>query len=194
MGAAAAFSFYPGKNLGALGDGGAVTTNDLRLADEVALLRNHGQSDKYTHAEVGYCDRLHNLQAAFLSVKLPHLAAANDARREAAAGYDTLLAGIPGVRPMGKRDDVEHVYHLYVVEVDDRDSVRAALDAAGIESGIHYPVPLHLTPAYRHLGYGLGDFPVAEEMAGRILSLPMHPYLTRDQIERVAEVLASAVA
>ena len=194
MGAAAAFSFYPGKNLGALGDGGAVTTNDSRIADEVALLRNHGQPDKYTHAVIGYCDRLHNLQAAFLSVKLPHLAAANAARREAAAHYDRLFAQIPGVRPMGHRDDVEHVYHLYVVEVEDRDSARSALDAAGVESGIHYPVPLHLTPAYRSLGYGPGDFPVAELMAGRILSLPMHPYLTPEHIDYVAEVLASAVA
>lgn len=194
MGAAAAFSFYPGKNLGALGDGGAVTTSDPHIADEVALLRNHGQSDKYTHAVVGYCDRLHNLQAAFLSVKLPHLAAANAARREAAVGYDRLLADIPGVRPVGSRDDIEHVHHLYVVEVEDRDAVRAALDAAGVESGIHYPVPLHLTPAYRDLGYGPGDFPVAERMAARILSLPMHPYLTSDQIEYVAQVLAAALA
>jgi dTDP-4-amino-4,6-dideoxygalactose transaminase len=194
MGDAAAFSFYPGKNLGALGDGGAVTTNDPGIADEVALLRNHGQSDKYTHAVIGYCDRLHNLQAAFLSVKLPHLADANAARREAAARYDELLAGIAGVEPIGRRDDVEHVYHLYVVQVDDRDAVRAALDAAGVGTGIHYPVPLHLTPAYRHLGYEMGDFPVAEGMAGRILSLPMHPYLSPEQIEHVVEVLASAVA
>lgn len=193
LGDAAAFSFYPGKNLGALGDGGAVTTNDRRLADEVALLRNHGQSDKYTHAVVGYCDRLHNLQAAFLSVKLPHLGGANAARRAAAAHYDRLLAGIPGVEPIGHRDDVEHVYHLYVVQVDDRDAVRAFLDACGIDTGIHYPVPLHLTPAYRSLGYGSGDFPVAEGMAGRILSLPMHPYLTSEQIEYVADALLRAV-
>lgn len=193
LGAAAAFSFYPGKNLGALGDGGAVTTNDPRIADEVTLLRNHGQSDKYTHAVVGYCDRLHNLQAAFLSVKLPHLAAANAARREAAAQYDRLLEGIAGVEPIGRREDVEHVYHLYVVQVDDRDAVRAALDAAGVETGVHYPVPLHLTPAYRHLGYGVGDFPVAERMAGRILSLPMHPYLSSAQIEYIVEVLAGVL-
>jgi dTDP-4-amino-4,6-dideoxygalactose transaminase len=190
IGAAAAFSFYPGKNLGALGDGGAVTTNDERVADQVTLLRNHGQSDKYTHAIVGYCDRLHNLQAAFLSVKLPHLAEENARRREAAAHYDRLLAEVDGVTPIGRRDDVEHVYHVYVVEVEDRDAARSALDAAGIESGIHYPVPLHLTPAYRHLGYGPGDFPVAERMAGRILSLPMHPYLTADQVERVVDTLA----
>lgn len=194
LGVAAAFSFYPGKNLGALGDGGAVTTSDDRFADEVALLRNHGQSDKYTHAEVGYCDRLHNLQAAFLSVKLPHLAAANDARRLAAARYDRRFAGIAGVSPIGRRDDVEHVYHLYVVQVADREAVRASLDAAGVECGIHYPVPLHLTPAYAHLGYGAGDFPVAEGMASRILSLPMHPYLTEEQIEQVVAVVASVVA
>lgn len=192
MGAAAAFSFYPGKNLGALGDGGAVTTNDDRIADEVALLRNHGQSDKYTHATVGYCDRLHNLQAAFLSVKLPRLGAANTAREEAAALYDRLFAEIAGVEPVGRRDDVGHVHHLYVVQVDDRDAVRTALEAAGVESGIHYPVPLHLTPAYAHLGYGPGDFPVAERMAEHILSLPMHPYLTVAQIERVADVLGAA--
>jgi dTDP-4-amino-4,6-dideoxygalactose transaminase len=190
MGLAAAFSFYPGKNLGALGDGGAVTTNDESVADRVALLRNHGQSDKYTHAVVGYCDRLHNLQAAMLSVKLPHLAAANAARRASAALYDEVLSAIPGVTPIGKRDDVEHVYHLYVVEVDDREVVRAALDAAEVECGIHYPVPLHLTPAYAHLGYAVGDFPVAERLAPRILSLPMHPYLTPEQIARVAAVLA----
>jgi dTDP-4-amino-4,6-dideoxygalactose transaminase len=193
IGAAAAFSFYPGKNLGALGDGGAVTTNDSRIADEVALLRNHGQSDKYTHAEIGYCDRLHNLQAAFLSVKLPRLQEANAARRRAAAHYDRLLAEIPGVRPIGRRDDVEHVYHLYVIEVEERDAVRAALDAAGVDTGIHYPVPLHLTPAYRSLGYARGDFPVAERLADRILSLPMHPYLTPEQIEYVAQTLKAAV-
>ena len=194
MGAAAAFSFYPGKNLGALGDGGAVTTNDPRIADEVALLRNHGQSDKYTHAVIGYCDRLHNLQAAFLAVKLPRLADANAARRAAAAHYDRLFAGIAGVEPIVGRDDVERVFHLYVVQVEDRDAVRGALDAAGVDSGIHYPVPLHLTPAYRSLGYGAGDFPVAERMAGRILSLPMHPYLTPDQIEHVAQVLGAATS
>jgi dTDP-4-amino-4,6-dideoxygalactose transaminase len=194
MGAAAAFSFYPGKNLGALGDGGAVTTSDAEFADEVALLRNHGQSDKYTHAVVGYCDRLHNLQAAFLSIKLPHLAEANAHRRSAAAHYDRLLEAITGVEPIGHRDDVEHVYHLYVIQVDEREALRSALDAAGVDSGIHYPVPLHLTPAYRHLGYGVGDFPVAERMAGRILSLPMHPYLTSEQIEYVAGVIAAAVA
>ncbi len=194
LGAAAAFSFYPGKNLGALGDGGAVTTNDPAIADHVALLRNHGQSDKYTHAEIGYCDRLHNLQAAFLAVKLPHLAEANESRRRAAAHYDRLLAGVPGIEPIRTRSDVGHVHHLYVVQVDDRNAVRSALDSAGVESGIHYPVPLHLTPAYRALGHATGDFPVAERLAGRILSLPMHPYLTEAHVEYVVGVIRATLA
>lgn len=194
LGRAAAFSFYPGKNLGSLGDGGAVTTNDAELAERIRLLRNHGQSDKYTHAVVGYCDRLHNLQAAFLSVKLPRLAGANAARRHAAELYDRLLADVPGVEPIGCRSDVEHVHHLYVIEVEHRDAVRDSLTRAGIECGIHYPVALHLTPAYRDLGYGPGAFPVAERLAGRILSLPMHPYLTESQVEQVVDTLRSVLA
>lgn len=194
IGAAAAFSFYPGKNLGALGDGGAVTTNSESVANAVRLLRDHGQADKYTHAVIGYCDRLHNLQAAFLSVKLPGLAAANDARRRTAAIYDGLLRDVDGVQAIGTVDGVDHVYHLYVVQVDERDAVRARLDAVGVASGIHYPVPLHLTPAYADLGYARGDFPVAERMADRILSLPMHPYVTPEQAEHVVGSLAAAVS
>lgn len=194
LGSVAAFSFYPGKNLGALGDGGAVTTCDPDIAGRVRLLRDHGQADKYTHAVVGYCDRLHNMQAAFLGVKLPGLKAANAARGRAAAQYDRLLAGADGIDPIRTMDGVDHVHHLYVVQVDDRDRVRSSLDAAGVASGIHYPVPLHLTPAYRDLGYGPGDFPVAEHMADRILSLPMHPYLTDDQTSYVAETLTAAVS
>ena len=194
MGAAAAFSFYPGKNLGALGDGGAVTTNDAAIAECVSLLRNHGQSDKYTHAAVGYCDRLHNLQAAFLNVKLPHLVGWNAARQRAAALYDAALADVPGVTRIPTRAGVEHVFHLYVIELDDRDAVRDALVAAGVECGIHYPIPLHLTPAYASLGYARGDFPVAERLAERILSLPMHPYLSKEQIAYVVEHLRGAVS
>ena len=194
MGAAAAFSFYPGKNLGALGDGGATTTNDLALAEKVALFRNHGQSDKYTHAVVGYCDRLHNLQAAFLMAKLPHLQAWNSARQRVAAEYDRLLADLSGVTRIETRRDVEHVYHLYVVLLDERDRVRERLAEAGIETGVHYPVPLHLTPAYRSLGYVAGDFPVAEKLAAGMLSLPMHPYLSSEQIEQVVEQLTGALA
>ena len=194
MGLAAAFSFYPGKNLGALGDGGAVVTNDDDVATRIRLLRNHGQEDKYTHRVVGYCDRLHNLQAAFLSAKLAHLDAWNVSRRTAANRYDAMLADVPGVQTLRVIDDVVHVHHLYVILVDDRDRVREALACAEIETGIHYPVPLHLTPAYASLGYSVGDFPVAESLAERTISLPMHPHLSSAQIEYVVEQLAEAVS
>ena len=194
LGLAAAFSFYPGKNLGALGDGGAVVTNDEDVAKQIKLLRNHGQEDKYTHRVIGYCDRLHNLQAAFLSAKLPHLDEWNDSRRLTATRYDAMLAGVSGVKHLATIDDVVHVHHLYVILVNDRDRVREALAAAGIETGIHYPVPLHLTPAYGSLGYAVGDFPVAEELAERSMSLPMHPYLSSAQTEYVVEQLAKAIS
>ena len=194
LAATAAFSFYPGKNLGALGDGGAVVTNSSESRDAVLLLRNHGQQDKYTHSVIGYCNRLHNLQAGFLLAKLPHLPAANNGRRRAAGRYDGQLRGVAGVTPIAVRDDVEAVYHLYVVQVDDRDAVRERLGAQGVESGIHYPVPLHLQPAYSSLGYARGDFPVAEALAPRILSLPMFPGLTDEQIDFVVERLAAGLA
>jgi dTDP-4-amino-4,6-dideoxygalactose transaminase len=193
MGLAGAFSFYPGKNLGALGDGGAVVTNDESVATHVRLLRNHGQEDKYTHRIVGYCDRLHNLQAAFLSAKLEHLDGWNESRRAAAALYDDLLEGLEGVRLLTTIDGVTHARHLYVVLVNDRDLVRERLAEVGIETGVHYPVPLHMTPAYRSLGYARGDFPVGEAIAEHALSLPMHPHLTTAQVEYVAEQLAEAV-
>jgi len=200
MGVAAAFSFYPGKNLGALGDGGAVTTNSDEAFETVKLLRNHGEYPKSVHSAVGYCNRLHNLQAGFLCAKLPHLAEWNEARRRAAARYDELLGGLRAklgeqtLKPVASRDDVEPVYHLYVVQVEGRDAVREKLDAAGVQSGIHYPTPLHLTPAYAHLGYGKGDFPVAEAMAPRLLSLPMFPQITGEQIGYVVEQLGAALA
>jgi dTDP-4-amino-4,6-dideoxygalactose transaminase len=193
LGTMAAFSFYPGKNLGALGDGGAVTTADADLAERVRILRNHGEKTKSQHVEVGYCFRLDNLQAAFLQIKLRHLADWNKARRAAARHYDGLLAGVPGVTPVAERPDVEGVYHLYVVQVDDRESVRARLDESGVDTGVHYPVPIHLQPAYAHLGYKPGAFPVAERLAGRIVSLPMFPEITTQQIESVVEHLGKAV-
>jgi dTDP-4-amino-4,6-dideoxygalactose transaminase len=200
MGVAAAFSFYPGKNLGALGDGGAVTTSDEQIAARLRLLRNHGQQDKYTHGLVGYCDRLHNLQAALLNVKLPHLQGWNEQRRAAAAIYDDGCSAIPGVTPIALRDDVEAVYHLYVVRLPEsdepdyvRDELRDRLSAAGVESGIHYPVPLHLQPAYKHLGYSHGQFPAAESLAERIVSLPMFPGITPQQQEHVLSTLAEAL-
>jgi dTDP-4-amino-4,6-dideoxygalactose transaminase len=194
LGATAAFSFYPGKNLGALGDGGAVTTGSEEADRTVRLLRNHGELTKSVHEDVGYCNRLHNLQAGFLSKKLPHLAGWNAARREAAARYDRAFEGHETIKPIGMRDDVEPVYHLYVVQVLERDAVRQKLGDAGVQSGIHYPVPLHLTPAYAGLGYGPGDFPVAEAMAQRILSLPMYPQLALELQEYVVERLFAAVA
>ncbi|MBN1630608.1 MAG: DegT/DnrJ/EryC1/StrS family aminotransferase [Thermoleophilia bacterium] len=194
LGDIAAFSFYPGKNLGALGDGGAVTTADADMAERVRVLRNHGEKTKSNHVEVGYCFRLDNLQAAFLRIKLKRLPTWNKARRAAAKRYDELLAGVSGVTPMSERADVEAVYHLYVVQVDDRDAVRAKLDGAGIGTGIHYPKPIHLQPAYAHLGHKPGAFPVSESLAERILSLPMFPEITSEQIDYVVEQLAEAVA
>ena len=193
LGDIAAFSFYPGKNLGALGDGGAVTTNDPAAAETVRLYRNHGQADKYTHQVAGYCDRLHNLQAALLLVKLPHLAAWNEARRAVARDYDSALGGRHGVTVTELGDAVEAVYHLYVVMVEDRDAVRQRLGERGVESGIHYPVPLHLQPAYEALGHSLGDFPVAERRAERILSLPMFPEIDQAQRDYVVAALEQAV-
>lgn len=198
MGVAAAFSFYPGKNLGALGDGGAVTTNSAELAERLRLLRNHGQADKYTHTVIGYCDRMHNLQAALLNVKLPRLPGWNEARRASAGEYMRRIASIAGVRPFSLSDSVEHVYHLFVVRLAGgpqlRDALRARLEAAGIESGIHYPVPLHLQPAYAHLGHRPGDFPIAERLAAEIISLPMFPELTEEQIDHVCTELGKALS
>jgi dTDP-4-amino-4,6-dideoxygalactose transaminase len=194
LGTIAAFSFYPGKNLGALGDGGAVTTADADMAETVRVLRNHGEKTKSAHTVVGYCFRLDNLQAAFLQIKLKHLPDWNRARRAAAKRYDQLLAGVAGVALITERPDVEAIYHLYVVQVDDRDAVRTKLGEAGVDTGVHYPVPIHLQPAYAHLGYKRGDLPVAERLAGRILSLPLFPEITPEQIDYVAEQLAKAVA
>ena len=198
MGAAAAFSFYPGKNLGALGDGGAVTTQSAAVAERLRCLRNHGQTDKYTHAAIGYCDRLHNLQAALLSVKLTRLPDWNDRRRTAAKRYTSSVKGIGGVRPIAGNGYGESVFHLYVVrllgaDAVRRDAVRDHLAAAFVECGVHYPVPLHLQPAWEHLGYRSGDLPVAERLGGQILSLPMFPEITPEQQDHVVSALALAL-
>src|SRR2546427_659085 len=186
MGRAAAFSFYPGKNLGACGEAGAVTTDDERLARHCQMLRDHGQSKKYFHDIEGYNGRLDAIQAGVLRVKLRHLANWNEQRREGARGYDELLADaeemviLPHV-PSWSRP----VYHLYVVRVTDREPVQKDLAAAGIGTGIHYPIPLHLAKAYEGLGFRRGDFPVAEQAASQVLSLPMFPGLSLEQQERV---------
>lgn len=188
LGTAAAYSFYPGKNLGALGDGGAVVTSDEALAGRLRLLRDFGQSEKYRHEVVGTNSRLDELQAAVLRVKLRRLDAWNEARRSLADRYAKNLAGTAAVTPV-TRAGAEHVWHLYVLRVAERDRVRAALAARGIETGIHYPVPIHLQPAHADLGYGRGAFPVAESQAGELLSLPMYPELPPDDLDRVCEAL-----
>ncbi len=192
LGHIAAFSFYPGKNLGACGDGGAVTTNDEKLADNVVMLRNYGQRKKYHHLIKGFNRRLDTLQAAVLRTKLPHLDRWNAARRQAAAVYAELLED-SGVAAPRTTAGVDPVWHLFVVEVDDRDRVQQELDEAGIQTGLHYPIPIHLLPAFEELGYKPGAFPVTEAAAERILSLPMHPHLTREEIERVVGALRQAV-
>jgi dTDP-4-amino-4,6-dideoxygalactose transaminase len=190
MGKAAAFSFYPGKNLGACGEGGAVTTNDESLAKKVSMLRDHGQSKKYFHDIEGYNGRLDSIQAGILSVKLKHLGEWNRKRAEAARHYDRLLSNVDGVVRPYSPDCVRAVYHLYVVRVRDREGLQKHLADANIGTGIHYPVPLHLQKAYAGLGYGPGDFPVTEKIAPEIVSLPMFPQLSAEQRERVVGEIA----
>jgi dTDP-4-amino-4,6-dideoxygalactose transaminase len=190
MGRAAAFSFYPGKNLGACGEGGAVTTNDEALTRQVRMLRDHGQSKKYYHAMEGYNGRLDSIQAGILHVKLPHLAEWNAKRREAAARYHHLLAPLAGVMTLPfEPSSAKSVYHLYVILVSDRDKWIEQLTAAGIGTGIHYPIPVHLQTPYRALGYKEGDFPVSEKVAAESLSLPMFPQLSVEQQRRVADCI-----
>lgn len=183
-GALACFSFYPSKNLGALGDAGALTTGDPALAERLRRLRMYGWSEKYVTTERGGRNsRLDELQAAALRVKLRHLEAWNAARRERAAWYRELLAGLPLDLPA---EDAGHVYHLFVVGCAERDGLRRHLDQAGVGCDVHYPLPAHLQPAYAHLGHRAGDLPHTEAAAARILSLPIYPELTRAEVEYVA--------
>jgi dTDP-4-amino-4,6-dideoxygalactose transaminase/predicted dehydrogenase len=188
LGHAAAFSFYPSKNLGGYGDGGAVTTSDEQLLDRLRLLRNYGQREKYLHEVQGFNRRLDTLQAAVLRVKLHHLDAWNQERREHAALYDELLAELGCVTPV-VAPWAEHVWHLYTVRVDERDALREFLAERGIDTGIHYPLPIHLQPSFRSLGYAHGDFPVAESLAEGTLSLPMYPELKEAQIRLVVDAI-----
>ena len=190
----AATSFYPGKNLGAYGDAGAVLSTDPEVATTVRMLANHGGLAKYEHQVIGCNSRLDGLQAVVLRAKLARLAAGNAARRAAAARYDALLGSLDVVRPAVLPGN-EPVWHLYVIQVPARrDEVLATLNRAGIGAGIHYPVPVHLTPAFAGLGYRPGDFPHAEAAAQRILSLPLFPQIRAEQQERVVEVLARGIA
>jgi dTDP-4-amino-4,6-dideoxygalactose transaminase len=191
MGRAAAFSFYPGKNLGACGEGGAVTTNDAKLAGRVKMLRDHGQVKKYYHDMEGYNGRLDAIQAGILHAKLPHLAGWNAQRRERAAGYNQSLASNKAVSLPFEPAWSRAVYHLYVIRTNDREGMIDHLKTAGIGTGIHYPIPLHLQKAYASLNYSVGAFPVAERVASEIVSLPMFPQLTEQQQARVVdEILA----
>jgi dTDP-4-amino-4,6-dideoxygalactose transaminase len=189
----AATSFYPGKNLGAYGDAGAVVTPDAELAELLRKLANHGGVRKYEHDVIGFNSRLDGLQAVVLRAKLGRLPAWNEARRSAAARYDVLLADLPVVRPATLAGNT-HVWHLYVIRVPGRrDEVLEKLNAAGIGAGIHYPAPVHLTPAFSGLGYRPGAFPHAEAAAGEILSLPLHPHLTAAQQGVVVRALAAGL-
>jgi dTDP-4-amino-4,6-dideoxygalactose transaminase len=179
------FSFYPGKNLGAYGDAGALVTHDPAIAERVRMLRDYGQTRKYHHKFIGYNRRLDTLQAAVLRVKLPKLDSWNSARARHAETYNALLADAPVVTPITANGRT-HVNHLYVIRLRERDKLQAYLQDRGIATGIHYPVPIHLQEAYAHLGYRRGDFPVTEQCADQMLSLPMYPELTQDQIRYVA--------
>ena len=185
------FSFYPTKNLGAWGDGGALVTDDPAIAERVRLLRSHGEGARHHHEMPARTDRLDGLQAAILSVKLRHLDEANQRRREAGAALSAALAGTSVLTPAPVAADGDHVYHLYVVRSESRDELRAHLDAEGVAAAIHYPTPIHLQPAYADLGQGPGSLPVAERLAGEILSLPIFPTISTPEIDRVAAAVAA---
>lgn len=193
MGVAAAFSFYPGKNLGACGEAGAVTTNDATLAQKIRMLRDHGQAQKYYHDIEGYNGRLDAIQAGLLSVKLKHLADWNAERRNSAKEYRELLASTDGVILPGEPVGSKSVYHLFVIRVEDRGRLQQELAKTNIGTAIHYPVPLHQQRAYKGLGYQAGSFPVAERCAKEIVSLPMFPGLSHGEVKRVAEAVQTCV-
>jgi dTDP-4-amino-4,6-dideoxygalactose transaminase len=193
MGIAGAFSFYPAKNMGACGEAGAVTTSDEKLAEMVRMLRDHGQQNKYRHQLEGYNGRCDALQAAVLRVKLKSLASWNDSRRKKAKRYVELLKRVDGVILPRAAEEHLHVYHLFVVQVDSRDKVCEALRQKGVGTAIHYPTPLHLQEAYAHMAMPVGSFPVSESCAEKLLSLPMFPELTEEQIAYVSQELIAAV-
>jgi len=206
-GIAAAFSFYPAKNLGALGDGGMVVTRDESVAQKVRSLRNYGAPCKYFHTDQGINSRLDTLQAAVLNVKLPHLASWNRDRAHIADQYNTLLKPLhkQGILPIQNQSGQGHVYHLYVIRavtenceglpvcVLDRESLQTQFSHQAIQTGIHYPIPCHLQPAFEELGYRAGDFPIAETLCQEILSLPMYPGLSDPQIHRIVDVLKDSL-
>lgn len=188
LGDLACFSFYPGKNLGAYGDAGGVTGNDEELLAKVRRLRDHGRTGKYVHEEIGWGERIDALQAAVLNVKLPHLEQWTEARRNHASAYTTRLAELDMITPH-TAPGMRHVFHLYVIRTPRRDALASHLKANGVGTGIHYPIPLHRQPAYLKLGYDTTQLPVTEQAAEEILSLPMYPELTNEQIDHVVNVI-----
>jgi dTDP-4-amino-4,6-dideoxygalactose transaminase len=193
IGDMACFSFYPGKNLGAYGEGGAVTTSNDEYAQKVRMLRDWGQDRKYHHVLRGYNYRMESFQGAVLRVKLRHLDAWTNARRNVVSLYNKFLAGTRVETP-SEMPWAHHVYHVYTLRTVDRDGMHAFLQAEGIQTGIHYPVPAHLQPAYSDLGYGRGAFPQSEEAANQVLSLPLYPELSPEAVAEVAAVIEKAVA
>jgi dTDP-4-amino-4,6-dideoxygalactose transaminase len=189
LGDVACFSFYPGKNLGAYGDGGMVTTSDPNVVERTRLLRNYGERTKYDHVVKGVNSRLDGLQAAFLTAKLQHLTSWNEARRRHADAYIAELDGVGDLAFQKRSESSMHAYHLFIVETDERDALRTSLSERGIQTGIHYPIPIHLQEAYQDLGLGAGSFPHAERLARRALSLPMYPELTEEQIGSVVDAV-----
>ena len=185
IGTVGCFSFYPGKNLGAYGEGGAVVTQDKEIAKKISMIRDHGQAEKYFHEIEGYNGRLDAIQAGVLRIKLKRLKEWNKARRNNAKHYDTLLSKVDGIIIPFEANSTQSVYHLYVILLDDRDKLQKYLMDKGIATGLHYPVPLHLQKAYSYMGYREGAFPVSENAAKRLLSLPMFPELSKEQIEYV---------
>jgi dTDP-4-amino-4,6-dideoxygalactose transaminase len=194
MGAVGCFSFYPGKNLGAFGEGGAIVTHDESNAQKIRVIRDHGQRKKYFHDLEGYNGRLDAIQAGVLRIKLKRLDDWNKLRRQNAGYYTELLSEVPAVTLPVEAEFARSVYHLFVILIDDRDGLQKYLNSKGIASGLHYPLPLHLQKAYDHLGYNKGDFPVTENIADRLLSLPMFPELTREQIEYVVESIKEYIS
>ncbi|MEE9543457.1 MAG: DegT/DnrJ/EryC1/StrS family aminotransferase, partial [Thermodesulfobacteriota bacterium] len=194
IGTAAAFSFYPGKNLGAFGEAGAATTNSDKVAGQMSMLRDHGQAKKYFHDIEGYNGRLDAIQAGILSIKLKELSERNEARRSHTALYNELLGEIKGVITPYEPEWSKGVYHLYIIRVADRDGLQKFLAEKGCASGLHYPVPLHQQKAYEELGYKKGSLPITERVALEILSLPMFPELTEAQQRLVAEGIIEFVS
>jgi dTDP-4-amino-4,6-dideoxygalactose transaminase len=194
LGDAGCFSFYPGKNLGAYGEAGAAVTNDPAMAARMRIIRDHGQSKKYHHELIGWNDRMDGIQGAILSAKLQYLSAWNEARRKNAHLYTKLLGGVDGVVVPEEAPYARHIYHVYAVRVQNRDKLMSALGEKGISCGIHYPIPIHLTGAYKFLGLEKGNFPAAEKCADQFLSLPMFPELAEEQIEYVCSTIKSLLS